>query len=96
MTNEELRARGITSEILSPEEGARETREKLDHTLQAYARLEQKYGERGREIARLIGAHKREVGGLLTRISDLELWIGTVGRMCPSNDTISDFLLGQD
>lgn len=50
---EVLRARGVTSKILSPEEGARETREKLDHTLRAYARLEQRSAEKGREIARL-------------------------------------------
>jgi hypothetical protein len=40
--------------------------------------------------------HEEVVARHVAKIERLELWIDTVGRTCPSNDTISDFLLGQD
>jgi hypothetical protein len=44
-----MNVRGV--ECGTPEEGARETREKLDHTLRAYGRLERNNGELRRHLA---------------------------------------------
>jgi hypothetical protein len=48
------------------------------------------------EIVRERAEAVAEVARLRTEVSDLRLWIDSVGRTCPSNATIDAFLLGDD